>query len=85
MIDLGLEGDDRRLERIVAGKVDAEVEDTALEGRRIRAEDHCLPGKEVTIGRRPRRTVGGRVALNVSKFALESTESHRAFGAQGRQ
>lgn len=73
MIDLGLESDDGWLERIIAGKVDAEVEHTALIGRRIWTEDHCLPGEEVAIARRPRRTVSGRVALNISEFALEST------------
>ncbi len=72
MIDLRLEGDDGRLERIVAGKVDAEVEDAALEGRRIWTEDHRLPGEEVAIRHRSRSAVGGRVALNLSVFALES-------------
>jgi len=72
MIDLRLERDDGRLERIVAGKVDAQVEDTALIGRRLWAEDHCLPCEEVAVARRSRRTVGGWVALDIGVFTLES-------------
>jgi hypothetical protein len=29
--------------------VDAEVEDAALEGRRIWTEDHCLPCEQVAL------------------------------------
>ncbi len=70
MIDLRVEGDDGRLERIIGGEVDREAEDAAVEGRRLGAEDHCLPSEEVIGINGTGRAVRRRVPLNVCIFAL---------------
>jgi len=49
MKDFGAEGDNRRLERILGGEVDAEAEDTAVIGRVLGTEDHRLPLEEVFL------------------------------------
>ena len=47
MIDLRFEGNNGRLEGIIARKADRQVEDSAREGRVRWSEDHGGPGKEV--------------------------------------
>lgn len=79
MIDLRLEGDDRGLERVLRGEVDAQAEDAALKGRVGGAEDHGIPAEEVLADRTCCAVLdGGRLDLGV--FALESTKGHRTGG-----
>lgn len=49
MVDLCVEGDNRRLEGIVAGKADSQMKDAAGEGRVAGAEYHGVPGEEVGV------------------------------------
>ncbi len=76
MIDLGLEGDNRGLERVVRGEVDAQTEDTAVKGGIGGSEDHCVPAEEV-ITDRTCCAVLDRGRLNLREFALKSTKGHR--------
>ncbi len=70
MIDLGVEGDDWRLEGVVRGEIDREAENAAMEGRRLWAEDHGLPSEKVIGIYGAGRTVCRRIPLNVCVFAL---------------
>ena len=70
MKDFGAEGDYGRFEGIVTGKVDAEFESTALEGRVIGAKHDCFPDKHVVRIDRSRCAVDGRVFLELREFGL---------------
>ena len=70
MEDFSAEGNYGRFEGIVAGKMNAEFEDAALEGRVIGAEHDCLPDKHVVRIDRSRRTVDGRIFLELGILGL---------------
>ncbi len=70
MKDFGTESDYGRFEGIVAGKMYAEFEDTALEGGIIGAKHDCFPDKHVVRVDRSRRTVDGRIFLELGEFGL---------------
>jgi len=72
VVDLGDELQLRRLERVVGGEIDLELEDTPLIRRLARADDGRFPREQVGRVGRTSAAVGGRLLGQVLQLLVDT-------------